>query len=727
MHKRLTIWLKRISVGIFIGFALCLGTYFTVLKLAPFPYEAIKNIQYSKCIFDSQGNLLRAFTNKDGLWLMPVELKEISPQLINATLSIEDNRFRKHFGVDVFAVMRAAGLNLKNGRTISGASTISMQVIRILENRKRSLPNKIIEAVHAIKLETIYSKDEILKLYFEIAPYGDNIHGIKAASLRYFNKQPADLTLSECALLAGLPQSPSKLRPNRYPDRAKKRRDRVLASMVRNGYIALAQDNGAIKEPVLAGNNIFPFKAPHFADFVNKRYAGTKNITTTIDPGIQYFAENTIKEAIQNFGSYGVTNGAIVVIENSTGKIRAMVGSVDFFSKENSGQVNGALSKRCPGSTLKPFTYALGFEEGDYTPKVVLADVPVQYDGYAPLDYDKEFRGPVTVREALVDSLNIPAVEVLDKIGYRKLYQFLKDSGVTTLNNLPDHYGLALTLGSGDVNLLELTNAYATLARLGEYKPYSLIEEENAPSRRLLSEGAAYLVTDIISDTRRLQEIGVYRDEAIHPKVAWKTGTSYGHKDAWTISYNPEYTVGIWLGNFSARPARVLVGVNAAAPLAMKIFDWLYLKKPAPWYAMPDSIGERKVCALSGEPTSESCPHSVTDLYIKHCSVARKCAVHEKVAIASNKAMDLDKDKPRIISPSHKCEYFVSGKQGEQKLILAAAGADDTDKLYWFVDGKFYNSSNVDGKILWDAELGKHEIICSDSFGRSASIVVVVR
>ena len=558
MPKNLTIWLKRISVGVLIGCAFCLGAYFTVLKIAPFPYEAIKNIQYSKCIFDSQGNLLRAFTNKDGLWLMPVELKEINPQLINATLSIEDNRFKKHFGVDPFAVIRAAKLNFKNGKTISGASTISMQVVRIIENRKRSLPNKIIEAVHAIRLETLYPKDQILKLYFEIAPYGGNIHGVKAASFKYFNKQPADLTLSECALLAGIPQSPSKLRPNRYPDRAKKRRDRVLASMVRNGYITLTQSDEAIKEPVLAGNNLFPFKALHFADFVNKRYAGRKNIKTTIDPAIQNFAENTLREAIQNFKPYGVTNGAIVVIENSTGKIRAMVGSNDYFSKENSGQINGTLSRRCPGSTLKPFTYALGFEEGAYTPKTILADVPVQYDGYAPLDYDKEDRGPLTVLEELVYSLNIPAVEVLDKIGYRKLYQFLKDAGITTLKKLPDYYGLALTLGSGDVNLLELTNAYATLARLGEYKPYSFIEEEEMPSKRLLSEGATYLVTDIISDTKRLQEIGVYRDEKIHPKVAWKTGTSYGHKDAWTICYNPEYTVGIWLGNFSARPAKYL-------------------------------------------------------------------------------------------------------------------------------------------------------------------------
>jgi penicillin-binding protein 1C len=209
--------------------------------------------------------------------------------------------------------------------------------------------------------------------------------------------------------------------------------------------------------------------------------------------------------------------------------------------------------------------------------------------------------------------------------------------------------------------------------------------------------------------------------------VAWKTGTSYGHKDAWTICYNPEYTIGIWFGNFSARPARVLVGVNAAAPLAMKIFDWLYVKRPAPWYQIPDSIGERKVCALSGEPVSDSCPHGVTDLYIKHCSFARKCTVHEKVLVASNRAIDLDEDKPRIISPSHKCEYFVSGMAGERKLPLEASGSFDTDRLYWFVDGNFYNTSDIGQKIFWNIELGRHKITCVDGLGRSSSIMVIVR
>jgi penicillin-binding protein 1C len=726
MLKALKAWFRYGLIGFFAISVLCVSAYFTVLHIAPFPYEAIQNIKYSKCLFDSKGNLLRAFTNEDGLWLMPVELQDINPHLIQATLSIEDNRFNRHFGVDPFAVIRAANLNLRNGRIISGASTISMQVIRILENRDRSFSNKIIEAVHAIKLERLYSKQDILNLYFEIAPYGGNIHGVRAASLRYFKKHPKDLTLSECALLAGIPQSPTRLRPNRYPERAQIRRQRVLDSMFQNGYITLAQYETASNEPVSAGNNVFPFNVPHFSQFVHSRYHGKGDIKTTIDPGIQFFAEHSLKEAVNALAPHGVTNGAVVVLENKTGNIRAMVGSVDFFSKANSGQINGTLSKRCPGSTLKPFTYALGFDRGMYTPKMLLSDTPIQYNGYAPLNYDRKFRGPVTVKEALVDSLNVPAVEVSHKIGHRSLYGFLRNAGITTLNRLPDHYGLALTLGAGDVNLLELTNAYAMLARLGEYKPYNFIEGQEQPSRRLISEGSAYLVSDIMSDTRRLHDIGIYRDDKLHPKFAWKTGTSYDNKDAWTILYNPEYTIGIWLGNFSARPSKALIGVNAAAPIGVRIFDWLYLNKSAPWYQMPNSVDERRVCAISGEPVSASCENSVTDLYIRNRSTIRRCTAHEKTTIETERVLDFDRDRPRIISPAHRCEYFITNMDTqEQKLPLA--GTSDSGYLYWFINGRFYGKINTTQKLFWPMEKGTHQITCSDIYGKSSTVNIIVR
>ncbi len=728
--RSITVRVKRLFIAGCVSIALSVLLYVAILRISPFPYEAIKDIKYSTCIYDKGGNLLRAFTGKDDSWLLPVILKEINPNFIKATIAIEDKRFRRHHGVDMLAILRAVNLNAANRRIISGASTISMQVIRILEGRKsRSFKNKIIEAVHAIRLETLYSKDDILKLYFEIAPYGGNIQGVKAASFRYFNKYPADLTLSECALLAGVPQSPARLRPDRHPEKAKKRRDMVLSSMIKNGFITENQYEEALKEPILAGNYSFPFNTPHFTELAKRRNPDKKRFISSIDSDIQHFAELALKEMVSDLKEQGVTNGAVVIIENKTSRIRAMVGSVDFYSKEDSGQINGALSKRCPGSALKPFTYALAFDRGLYTPRSALSDMPVEYSGYTPLDYDKKYRGTVTVREALVDSLNIPAVEVLDNIGYLRLYMFLKNVGITTLKKPPDHYGLALTLGSGEVNLLELTNAYAALARLGIYMPYSFEEAgDNFISKQALSEAAAYLAADILSDTERLRSIGVYRDDKRHPKVAWKTGTSYGHKDAWTVCYNPEYTIGVWLGNFSGKRSKALVGVDAAAPVAIRIFDWLYAKKPAPWYKTPGSIGERYVCELTGEPVSEKCAHSVRDLYIKGRSIAKKCGLHDKINVDSRAQVALDKNKPKIISPSHRCEYFITSMpSSEQKLVLTANSPSDTDMLYWFVDGRFYDKSCIGGKLFWPMIAGRHTITCSDTYGRSSSVIVFVK
>jgi len=720
-----------VKIGLICSF--CLGAcsaigYFAILKIFPFPYDSIETIHYSKSIYDKDGNMLRSFTNEKDSWLMPVELDEINPDFIKATLAIEDKRFFKHPGIDISAVARAIKLNITNKRVISGASTVSMQVIRMLRKRDRTIFNKVIEAVHAIHLESLFTKEETLKLYFEIAPYGGNIHGVKAASLKYFQKDPKDLSLSECALLAGLPQSPTYLRPDRYSKRAETRRNKVLSSMLKNGYIDGSQYENEVHDSVIADNYPFPFEAAHFARFVKNKFNKSK-LVTTLDSNIQHFAQLSLEEKIDELKPYGVTNGAIVVIENKTGAVRALVGSVDFFSEENSGQINGALSRRCPGSTLKPFTYALGIEKGFYTPRMMLSDVPVQYSGYTPLDYDKKYRGLVTVEEALVDSLNIPAVEVLNKVGYRNLYFFLESLGISTLDKAPEHYGLSLTLGSCEVRLLELVNAYAALARLGIYMPVKYLEDSNPKTlERVLSEASSYLIADILSDTERLKAIGIYRNDNIHPKVAWKTGTSYDHKDAWTISYNPEYTVGVWLGNFSGKSSNVLVGVETAAPVAIRIFDWLYANKTAPWYEMPNTIGERYVCALSGEPASENCEHQVKDLYIKRFSAMRKCRLHNNIDVEAKARVVLDKNKPMIVSPSNRCEYFITGIPiDEQKLALTASGATGADNLYWFIDNKFYDKSFAGEKLFWGMAQGMHTITCSDNFGRSSSVTIVVR
>jgi len=774
------LWLRRLFISICISLMLIIITYFTMLKLYPFDQDKIDNITYSKVIYDKDNNLLRGFLNKDDCWLFEVNLNEVNPNFIKATIAIEDKRFYSHYGCDPLAVMRALSQNIINQETISGASTISMQVIRLLSPKKRTLFNKLIETVQAIEFERRYSKEDILKFYFELAPYGGNINGVKAASLRYFNKYPEDLSISECALLAGLPQSPSRLRPDRHPLRAKKRRNMVLKSMLECSYIDSNEYSQLINEEVIAHNNPLPFKAPHFSRYVKNEYKDKDVILSSLDSNLQYYAQEVIKETISNLRPCGVTNGAVVVIENKTGKVRALVGSADFFSFKDCGQIDGSRSKRSPGSALKPFTYAIGIDKGLYTPRMVLADVPVEYSGYMPQDYDKKFRGPVSVREALVSSLNVPAVEVLDKIGYRNLYYLLEEAGISSLNHPPEYYGLPLTLGSADVSLLELTNAYAALAREGMYMPYSLIEDDSSntsDSKRILSQGSCYITSDILSDDERLAAIDIYRDNKTHPKIAFKTGTSFGHRDAWTISYNPEYTVGIWLGNFSARPSKALVGLEAATPLAVRMFDWLYLNKAACWYVRPDSVQERLVCSLSGEAAGDDCPHAVKDLYLKDKSITKTCSYHKRIAIdleteralcesdkaqrhyiedvfiiwpdklqawvrqhdpdyikppeylkEEKKAVSLDKNRPHILSPLHRCEYFrINIPNSNQHLALEANASFDADKLYWFINDTFYDTSKVGQKLFWKMEAGRHKITCVDKHGRSSFIRIVVR
>jgi len=688
--------IKTISILISATAVLALISYAAILYAFPFPHEEFSNIQYSKVIYDNSHNILRAFTNNKDQWLIPTTLDEVNPDLINATIAIEDKRFFDHPGVDAGAVLRAVKLNILNKRVISGASTITMQVVRLLAQKDRSMKNKIIEAVHAIYLDMTLSKEEILKLYLEIAPYGGNIHGVKSASMRYFRKLPKDLSLSECALLAGLPQSPSRLCPDRHPERAKKRRDMVLDAMLKNNFITEDQHDTAISSPVVAGNYSFPFKAPHFARFIKNKFKNSPNIFTTLDSNIQYFAETILKEKVEELKPYGVTNGAIVVIENKTGAVKAMVGSADFFSEKDSGQVNGALSRRCPGSTLKPFTYALAFEKGLLAPNSLLDDSPIQYNGYMPLDYDKEYRGEVTVKQALIDSLNIPAVEVLDMVGYSNLYYLLEMLGVSTLNRAPEYYGLSLTLGSCEVKLLELANAYAALARLGEYKPLSLrgSKATEATPKQVLSQSTCYQIADVLSDSKRLEAIGIYRDEKNCPKVAFKTGTSYDHKDAWTIAYNPEYTIGVWLGNFSGRSSYALTGIEAATPVAVRLFDWLYTNKQAPWYDKPNVILSK-----------------AKDL---------------NTIIARKRRGRSNPKPPKIISPASGCEYFITNLAIEdQKLSLI--GNTSSNHIYWFIDGKFYGKINPSDKLFWPMEKGSHQITCSDPFGQSSSVGIIVR
>ncbi|HUT34061.1 MAG TPA: penicillin-binding protein 1C [Planctomycetota bacterium] len=768
-------WRRKLCAIAFAALLLPKLGYGLLSLLFPFPeayIERMANPVAAPRVLDRAGNALGAFVADDDTWSFPLGAGEGSARLRQAIVAVEDKRFYSHGGVDGLALGRAAWSNLSSGRIVSGASTLTMQTVRLLEPRRRTLWAKLVEAFRAWQLEGLRSKDEILAAYLNLAPFGGNLTGAEAASLAYFRKRASDLTLAEAALLAGLPQAPSRLRPDRFPERARARRNHVLGQMLACGFVTPGEFDAAAREPVSVRRRPFPARARHFTQLVRQRYPGRPALRTTLDPRVQHLAETALQDGVGALRPAGVSNGAIVVIENDAAAVRALVGSCDFFA-EDDGQVNGATAPRSPGSALKPFTYALAFERGLCTPETILADVPASYSGYEPENYDRDYRGPVAARDALASSLNLPAVRLLRQVGHEALHAFLKQLGLSTLTREADHYGLALTLGAVEVTLLELTNAYATLARLGVHRPIRLLETEAVPDgQRVLSAGAAYLVADVLSDTARLGGRPLWKSPRAQARMAWKTGTSHGHRDAWTVAYTPRHTVGVWLGNFSGRPCRELIGLHAAAPIAARILDQLEADGPSAWFAMPDSVELRPLCATSGMVPGPHCGATTPGLALRAAG-ERTCTVHVAVKVDRTTGerlcprcvagreyvvrvveswpaelaawlrrhgrhdalppphnplcatADAADAPPRILSPASGQSYILLPDAAHQRLSLQATSRAGV--LYWFVNGTLLTTSAPLEPAFWALEPGTHTVLCADEAGRSASVTICVR
>ncbi len=742
----------------------------------PFPREKLRMARRraSTVVYDRDGRSLRGFLGEDDCWLWWRDIEEIDHRLVLATLAVEDKRFYRHSGVDPAAVVRAVKANLVAGRVVSGASTVTMQCIRLLTPRPRTFPVKALEAFRALQLETILSKEEILELYLNLAPYGGNLRGVGSAAQAYYDKTPSQLTLDEAALIAGLPQSPTRLRPDRHPEAARRRRNHVLRRMRQCGYISRKQMRRALQTEVEVKRHDFPFESPHFARMLRRRYPKQRRLHSTLDREYQSVCRDKLRSGVDRLRSDGVTNGAVVLIENETGSVRAMVGSCDFFSFADEGQVNGALAVRSPGSALKPFTYALAMERGVCTPATVVGDVPMRFRDYRPENYDRQFHGPVAVRRALQQSLNIPALKIVRRTGQRRLYNLLRELGLSTLTRPPEHYGLALTLGSADVKLLELTNAYATLARLGQSRPVRMLENrETVAAKRVINAGACYLIADVLSDPEMTERLGLVRPRSRPLRVAWKTGTSYGHRDAWTFAWTPEFTVGVWVGNFRRESSKALVGAQAAAPIAADIMDRLYAERAGSWYDRPSSVGKREVCAVSGQPAGPCCSETEEAFYVRGRSGRSVCDVHVRVAVnpksgkrvppgsgaererrmvvrenwpaevsawlrrhgrgkrlvppyARDAETDDVQNRPRITSPVDGEEYVLlrDTQSADQKLTLSATASGP---VYWFVDGSFVAATAPGEDPVWELKQGTHRIACSNRAGVSDSVTITVR
>ncbi|MDR3407630.1 MAG: penicillin-binding protein 1C [Methylovirgula sp.] len=555
-------WLVFLSVAaVAAGFSLAWAWdgYFASLH----PLDLATAEHTSPEVLDRDGKLLRAFTMPDGRWRLPVSLPDVDPRFVAMLLAYEDHRFYEHHGVDPEALARAAAQFATRGRIVSGGSTVTMQVARLLEPRKeRSAAAKLRQMARALQLEQQYAKPIILDLYFILAPYGGNIEGVRAASLAYFGKEPKRLSVAEAALLVALPQAPEARRPDRFPARARAARDRVLERIYRRGVITLAERDEAMQQDVPHRRLAFPHLAPHAAEAALRadKEHGTHRLT--LSAVWQASLERLAHESAQRLGPK--ISVAILVVDNATGEIRAHVGGADYFSVSRAGAIDMTRALRSPGSALKPFIYALAFESGIAHPETVLDDRPVHFGQYAPEDFDLGFEGTVTARHALQMSLNLPAVELLNAVGPERFLARLRSAGADV--ELPEDQppGLAIGLGGVGIKLVDLVKLYAGLARGGSVAVlHERVMGALASHARICEPVSAWYVADILRGAPP-------PDNAPYNRLAFKTGTSYGYRDAWAVGFDRKNTIGVWVGRPDNAAVPGLVGRIAAAPI---LFD----------------------------------------------------------------------------------------------------------------------------------------------------------
>ena len=637
----------------------------------------------SVLVTDKNGAPMRGFLSSNQTYYYPVALSEVSPWLIAAAVAAEDKRFFYHDGVDVQAVLRAGVQNIASGKTVSGASTITQQLVRAIEPRPKTWRGKLGEAWQAERWEKTHTKEEILEDYFNRVEFGNLMQGVQAAAQFYFGVDAAELSLAQSAFLVGLIKSPTRYNPLTHFARAKKRQEYVLVRMKNEKMIDDELYQTAVQEPVVlrAASNVFD--APHLMQFLYPLLPkNVSQVQTTLDKNLQNYAEKLVKAYIAKLTEENVTNAAVIVVENATGAILAYVGSADFYDAKHQGQVDGARALRQPGSSLKPFVYGLAFEKNLLTPASLISDEDTFFEGgFRPRNYDEKFHGFVSARQSLARSYNIPAVKAAEKIGTDALLHTLQQAGLTELNRPADFYGLGLSLGNGEVQLLHLTNAYATLARGGIFKPLTLawnplILSDGKP-RRVLSEQTAYLVSHILSDNHaRAAAFGLNSALFVPFEMAAKTGTSKDYKDNFALGYTPRWTVGVWVGNFDASPMRRVSGVTGAGPLLHDLAVYLQAKYPSSPFTMPHGIITASVCSQTGLLAGPSCTHAHEEIF----------ATDNKPAVCDGKHHSVSPVRIVSVSNGDVYQYDTSVSAALQKIHITATCGEQ--KCKWKLDGK---------------------------------------
>ena len=768
------------------GAALMLVVAAIWIRCAPVPADLLGGVaEPSTVILDRHGQVLYEPLGDGGSRTRPIDADRLPPVLAAATLAAEDRRFYSHAGVDPIALVRAARQDLVEGQIVEGGSTITQQVAKLLLQRRegprrRGMRFKLREMVLALRLEHRFSKREILALYLNLASYGNQTAGAGRASQIYFGVDPSMLTPAQAAFLAALPQRPTAFNPWKNAASARARQLAVLRRMADAGSLTPEHYREARDERLSLRPRSAPFSAPHFVEMVSAAAlrapagrAPRETIQTTLDLDLQRDVEGIVDHNRPSLVAHGAANVAVVVLDNHSGEWLAWEGSGKYGDAEHGGTINGPVIPRQPGSALKPFTYALAFEQGE-SPATVLPDIPSHFPTaqpgvvYSPRNYDGQYRGPLLARRALAGSENVPAVALASQVGVEALMRFLTRAGLSTFTRTPSYYGLGLTLGDAEVRLDELVAAYSTFARGGVWvRPRFLAGEAPGPERRLVSERTAFWITDILSDdAARAYIFGRGSDLEFPFPVAVKTGTSQAYHDNWTIGYTRDVTVGVWVGNFDRTPLRGSSGVTGAGPIFHAVMLAAHARAGRPEVAgqpllpAPADLHAVTVCALSGERASPWCPNQLTE-WLPYGADAPPCSWHhqsdeglltiypaeyrawaaagrpEGLPYGARAAADAAPRAPRpaprtsdlaIANPPDGAVYSIDPtlRRDFQALPLRAVTPRPTT-VRWSVDGVALGSASSDRPLSWPLAVGTHHIEVTDADGRRAETSVVVR
>ncbi|MBI1804595.1 MAG: penicillin-binding protein 1C [Ignavibacteriae bacterium] len=727
---------------------------------------------YSMVIYDRHGKLLTAYLAIDNIWRLRTSPNEIPEKLRRILIKKEDKYFYYHPGVNPFSVARALARNIIRGKRVSGASTITMQVARMLEPKERTYFNKLVEIFRAFQLECKYSKNEILEMYLSMVPLGGNVEGLKSASLLYYQTPLERLNIAQLFDLILIPNDPNDLRPDRNAARLYEERLHRARPFILTG-IFTRQDSAIIAQTSAQANRrTLPIAAPHYCLRLKEKFPKEHEIHGSLDLRVQRTVEALLSNNLREWKFHGVQNSAALVISNRTEEIIAYVGSENFDDVSARGQVDAVKALRSPGSTLKPFLVAMQMDNGVLTPKTRLLDVPYDAEGFTAENYDGKYSGLVYLDEALRRSLNVPMVRLLRETGVQPFLAFISNAGFNALQQQKEKLGLSVILGGCGVTLEELTAAYTSFPSSGNFIEPSFMKRSSTDTLRLkqvFSPSAAYMVTDILSGLDRPDLPNNFESSLNLPKVAFKTGTSYGRRDAWAIGYSSEYTVGVWVGNVTHRGNPNVTGGKAAAPLLIDIFNSISTGNQKSILPQPGDVLIREVCANSGLVPTERCIHVIDDYYSVRHTLNRFCDIDRGYTVSRDgkvqycpsclggheyKIVTLQEyppelfnfwnaigrsyhsapphnvqctrvfagQGPKIMSPSQDMTYFLVSS--EQKICLQANSGLDVHEHIWYLDDRFLTREKANQKLLIPIDKGEHKITCMDEKGRTSSVKI---